>query len=177
MLWMKLGLLLPKGWAGLGFVFTAATAVLAELRFSDTVTTGSVITAAVVIVLSGLFTLRNNLRSFWHDLAVERGAEVESLTKHLQEKDEALAKLNQEKSAELAHHLEEQRTLRQELKNEVAALRASLRVEQAKTDLSALMEQLGRQHTEAMENIALGIQKQQEVINILAHQEEEGDRR
>lgn len=166
---MGLGLFVPKGWIGFAYAGTAFGGVVATLRFSDTVTTGSVITAAVVIVLSGLFTLRNNLRSFWHDLAIERGAQVEGLEQQIRERDAEIVKLHEESKAELAKHFEEQRVVRHELKGEVAALRAQLQVEQAKTDLSALADQLGRQHSEAMANISAGLEKQQEIITLLAN--------
>ena len=170
---LKLGLLIPQGWAGIGYVGTAIGGVLATVQFTNTVTTGSIITAAVVIVLSGLFTLRNNLRSFWHDLAVERGAQVEEQQTRIHDLEVEILKLHEATKDELAHHLDEQRILRHELKGEVAALKAALQVEQAKTDLSTLMEQLAGQHREAMTNISAGLLKQQQIIELLAGREDQ----
>src|SRR5215471_475232 len=133
---MGLSFLLPKGWIGFATCGAAGGALAADLHFSDTITVGSIIVAALVIVLSGLFTLRNNLRSFWHDLAEERMAEIEALQTRLKEREEEIARDREAARGELAKHTEEQRTLRHELKNEIAALNAQLTVAHARTDLS-----------------------------------------
>ena len=166
---MSIGLLLPKGWIGFLMVFAGGSALAVDLHFSDTITIGSIIVAALVIVLSGLFTLRNNLRSFWHDLAEERLAEIQSLHAHLAEREQEIERDREAARETLEKQTEEQRLIRHELKNEVAALHATLRVEQAKTDLSALMKQLGDQHIEAMTQVTLGLEKQQEIIDMLAN--------
>jgi hypothetical protein len=157
------GLLAPKGLSIFGWV-TALLGLIASVQFTNTITVGSILTAALVIVLGGLFTLRNNMRSFWKDLAEERAAKIADLEEDMRQdrataSEELLAAHDQ-----MAKFAEEQRVIRHELKGEVAALKASLQVERAKTDLTALTQMLGEQHTEAMERVATGIEQQQEII-------------
>lgn len=161
------GLLVPKGWALAGWV-GGGTYVLAGIQFSNTITVGSIVVAALVIVLSGVFTLRNNLRSFWRGLAEERGEQVTVLETTLKERDEKIRELQDQARADMEKFADEQQAVRHDLKNQLAEQRALLTVEKAKTDLSALLELLGKQHGEAMEQIATGLGKQDEIIRILA---------
>jgi len=136
---MLLGWLIPRSITSILAYGSSLVALLAQIQFSNTITVGSIIVAALVVIASGLFTLRNNMRSFWRNLAEERGEEIKVLEKHLREREDARAQ-----------DAEEQRAIRHELKNQIAELNANLRVEQTKTDLSALIELLAKQHTEAM---------------------------
>jgi Flp pilus assembly pilin Flp len=52
---------------------------VSSVSFSNTIGLGSIITAAIVVVAAGVFTLRNNLKSFWKTLAEERGEQVKVL--------------------------------------------------------------------------------------------------
>lgn len=127
--------------------------MVAQLEFSNTVTVGSIIVAASITVASGLFTLRNNLRSFWRGLAEERAEQIESLEHTIKERDQKIHDLQEQGRLDLLKLAEEQRVLRHELKNELAAVNAQLAAERAKTDLTALIELLGHQHTEMMEQL------------------------
>jgi murein L,D-transpeptidase YcbB/YkuD len=145
------GLLVPKGWAGVLAVGGVIWGVLGAIRFQDTITVGSILIAALVIVAGGVFTFRNNMRTFWRNLAEERAEQIKVLEQRGQEKDAQIIQLQEAAKAELAKTADEQRAIRHELKNQIAELRASLRVEQTKTDLTSLLEQLATQHAEAME--------------------------
>ncbi len=142
---------------------------LSAIKFEDTITVGSILIAALVVIAGGIFTFRNNMRTFWKSLAEERLEQIKVLEEHNHQKDIHIAELQEHSKLELAKTVEDQRTVRHELKNEIAQLTASLRVEQAKTDLSALLEQLANQHSEAMGNIVAGLQKQDEIIRLLVN--------
>ncbi len=109
--------------------------------------------AALVIVLGGLFTLRNNLRTFWRDLALERAEHITSLEHTVKERDQKILALQEQGRVDMLKLTEEQRVVRHELKNELAAATAALHAERAKTDLSVILELLARQHTELMEKL------------------------
>lgn len=158
------GMLAPKGWA---LVAWGVAVVVASVQFESTVTVGSLLVAALVVVLGGVFTLRNNLRSFWKDLAEERAEKIAALEEEAHDAHAAHLEAIQTAKSEMIEYAEEQRTIRHELKNEIVALKATLQVEQAKTDLSALMQQLSEQHTEAMNLIGQGLDKQSEIIGLL----------
>lgn len=105
--------------------------VVASLGFRDTVSLGSVISAAALIVAAGIFTLRQNVKSFWRDLAEQREQQIEQLR---QDADAALQ--------ERAKFAEEQRDIRHQLKNDLAAATANLTVERARHDLTTVYERL-----------------------------------
>jgi len=165
---LTLGLLVPKGAYLLAAGIGIASTFLANVAFSNTITTGALITAALVVVLSGIFTFRNNMRTFWKNLADEREAQIEQLEAHLAEANQKLHEQELKAAADLAAFSDEQRALRHELKNELAAVNATLTVERAKTDLTALMEQLGTQHKEAMGAVAKGLDKQDQILQMLS---------
>ncbi len=141
--------------------------IVNSLRFTDTITVGSIIVAAMVIVAGGVVTFRNNMRTFWRNLAEEREEKIRVLEEHLHEKDMLITSIHEQSKDEMAKLVEEQRILRHELKNQIAEAAASLRVEQAKTDLSALLAQLARQHGEAMEKMAVGLENQAHILDLL----------
>ena len=108
-----------------GLVVVAA--LVAAITVHDTVSLGSILVAAGVIVAGGVFTLRNNLKSFWKNLAEERGEQVKQLEKELHDK-----------GVEMAAFAEDQRNQRHQLKTELATVTAQLAVEAAKHDLSTV---------------------------------------
>lgn len=164
----SLGLLLPKGWMLVIALAGVISTFLANVEFSNTITVGSIITAALVVVLSGVFTLRNNMRSFWKNLAEERAEQIKVLEQDAADLQKKIHELELKYQRDLAKFAEEQRNIRHELKDELAALNATLAVERAKTDLSALMQQLSAQHTEAMGAVAQGLEKQDQILKILS---------
>lgn len=89
------------------------------------------ITAAAVVIVAGLFTLRNSIRSFWKEQALERGEKIKAL------QAEAEASLK-----ERAAFAEQQRELRHALKNDLAVAQAQLDSELAKHDFTALYSRL-----------------------------------
>lgn len=166
---MKLtwGLLIPKGWAGLLIAASAIGSLLASIDFTSTVTLGSVLTAAVVVIASGIFSFRNNMKSFWRNLAVERQEEIKVLTDKLSDSEERYRELQQQSREEAMRIAEEQRSVRHDLKGQLAAVNKLLEAEHAKTDLSALMEQLGSQHHDAMQRMEEGLMRQGRMLQIL----------
>lgn len=170
------GLLAPKGWGITAWIVGALIPVLANIHFSNTITSGSIIVSCFVIVLAGVFTLRNNLRSFWKGLAEERAEQIVSLEEHLKERNAQIEALQKETKESLMAFAEEQRIVRHELKNQLAAAQASLQVEQAKTDLSALAgqlsslaNQLAEQHLEAMGKIVEGLKMQESILQLVTN--------
>jgi ABC-type multidrug transport system fused ATPase/permease subunit len=161
------GLLIPKGWAGILIAAGAVSSLLASIDFTSTVTLGSVLTAAVVVIASGIFSFRNNMKSFWRNLAVERQEEIKVLTEKLAESEERYRELQTQSREEAMRIAEEQRSVRHDLKGQLAAVNKLLEAEHAKTDLSALMEQLGAQHHDAMKRMEEGLMRQGRMLQIL----------
>jgi hypothetical protein len=151
---MGWGFLVPKTvWPLVLTIGGAVLSVVSRIEFANTVTVGSIIVASSVIVLGGVFTLRNNMRSFWRNLAEERAAQVSVLEQDIKERDGHIRDLQEQGRADLARLAEEERTVRHELKNQLAAATMALDAERAKTDLSSLMELLAHQHAEAMDRV------------------------
>lgn len=112
------------------------------LQFGQTISVTAIVVSALVVVLGGLFTLRNNIRSFWRDLAEERGAEVVELTNEVRELNAKMLAAQHEHAEQLLAEAQAQRDLRHALKGEVATLQHQLELEQAKHDLSAVTARL-----------------------------------
>lgn len=131
-------LLLYKIAAGIG-TLAVASGFFLTVDLTKTISLGSILVGALVVVLAGVFTLRNNMRSFWKDLAEQRDAEVTELQKDLKAKEE-----------EMAAFALAQQELRHELKAELDAAKLLLEGERAKTDLSALLSHMNEQHREVV---------------------------
>jgi hypothetical protein len=164
---MGWGLLIPKGWAGVLTISGVTYGLISTIHFSDTITVGSIIVASLVVIAGGIFTFRNNMRTFWRNLAEERQEQIRVLEDHGLEKDAKIAALQEHAKAEFAKTADEQRAIRHELKNQIAELTATLRVEREKTDLTALVEQLAVQHREAMDRMDEGLRRQTQILDIL----------
>jgi Flp pilus assembly pilin Flp len=117
-------------------------AAVASLGLGETVSVGSIFVAATVVVLGGLLTLRNNLKTFWKNLAEERGEQVKVLEQEV--RDQAATILDNQRVAaeEMIRQNEEQRELRHTLKGQVAELAHKLQLEEAKHDLSSVTTRL-----------------------------------
>ena len=114
----------------------------AALKFGQTVSVTAIVVAAGVVVLGGAFTLRNNMRSFWRDLAEERKAQNDQLEIEVREKQAELLDLERRHAAETLKASDEQREIRHQLKGKLAELGHQLDLERAKHDLSAVTERL-----------------------------------
>ena len=119
--------------------------------FGFNLSDAEVLIAALIVVAAGLFTLRNNMKSFWKDLAEERGEQVRQLERHLREKTDELLQAQLKHSEQMAAFAEEQREVRHELKNELASTAAKLVAEQAKHDLSSVLARI-----DTMEEMLIG---------------------
>jgi hypothetical protein len=135
-------------WLGAGGLGTLAAAV-AGIHFSQVVTLGSVLTAAMVVVMGGLFTLRNNIKTFWKNLAEERGEQIKvmearerelaaELIRIQREGAERLAALQAAHTSEMTQAELAQQELRHELKGQLATTKIELDLERAKPDISEL---------------------------------------
>jgi ABC-type multidrug transport system fused ATPase/permease subunit len=161
------GLLIPKGWAGIVVVSGILSGVIANIKFQDTVTIGSILTAAVVVIAGGIFSFRNNMRTFWRNLAVERQEEIKVLNQKLVESEDRYRELQEQSRDEAQHIAEEQRSIRHDLKTQLAAANKLLEQEHQKTDLTSLMEQLGQQHQDAMTRMQEGLERQARMLHLL----------
>jgi sensor histidine kinase YesM len=159
--------LLPQGWTGLLAFFGVISGLVATVRFSDTITIGSIVVASMVVVAGGIFTFRNNMRTFWRNLAEERQEQIKVLEEHAREREEHMLELQEQYHAQLSETAEQQRLLRHELKNELVSVKALLAVEHSKTDLSALLDLLARQHDEAMQKMEAGMERQMRILGLL----------
>jgi hypothetical protein len=121
----------------------------------------------MVVVAGGIFSFRNNMRTFWRNLAVERQEEIKVLIDKLGESEERYRELQTQARSEAERIAEEQRSIRHDLKAQLAAVNKLLEAEHAKTDLSALMEQLGSQHHDAMQRMEAGLARQGRILQIL----------
>lgn len=127
--------------------------LLADLTFDKTLGAGSILVAALVVIVAGVFTLRNNLKTFWKDLAEERGEEIKVLEARLEKSAKALVDAQTHHTAELVDlqhvHAEEmaglvasERESRHELKGRLAIVEGQLQIEQSKHDLSVVIAEL-----------------------------------
>ncbi len=101
---------------------------------------------AVVVLAGAYFALRNNLKTYWKELAGERAAEIRDLEHRLTEKAEELIALQATHAAEMLTFAEEQREIRHELKAHLAAAQNALTLEMAKHDLSAVVVKIDALH-------------------------------
>lgn len=107
------------GIAGIGSFFAQAT-------FTSTIGLGSLIVGMLVVILFGVFSLRDRKNAGWKDRY---------------EQEQATAKQEREKADGLAERLEEERVIRHDIKDELATAKAQLLVEQAKPNLNEILEQ------------------------------------
>ncbi len=101
---------------------------------------------AVVVLTGAYFALRNNLKTYWKELAGERAAEIRDLEHRLTEKAEELIVLQAAHAAEMLTLADEQREVRHELKASLAAAQHALTLEMGKHDLSAVVAKLDALH-------------------------------
>jgi flagellar basal body-associated protein FliL len=160
-------LLLPKGWAGAVASFGVVTGLVGTVRFSDTITIGSIVVASLVVVAGGIFSFRNNMRTFWRNLAEERQEQIKVLEDHAHEREAQVLELQEQYHVQLAEAAEQQRLLRHDLKGELASVKALLALEHSKTDLSALLDLLARQHDESMLRMETGMDNQKRILGLL----------
>ena len=99
---------------------------LAETRFSNTITLGSIILALLVMIVAGYGAVRSqiakNYRESWQS---EKDLRLE--------KEEALARCHEQMSVER----EEQRAVRHQLKDDLATAKAQIAVLETRTDFTA----------------------------------------
>lgn len=120
----------------------AALAAVTDVKFGPAVSVTAIIVAAFVVVVGGLFTLRNNMKTFWRNLAEERGEQVKVLEGEVREGTAALLEMQAAHAAEMVHERDLQRELRHGLKTEMATVRAELEIERTKHDLTNIQARL-----------------------------------
>lgn len=66
-------------------ILSVAASVLAfDIDFRDQITLGTIITAALMVVLAGVFTVRSKVASIWRDTAEAEKARANNLEQELQ---------------------------------------------------------------------------------------------
>ena len=131
-----------------GLEFMAAT------NFSNTITTGAIISTVVVIAIAGLFTWRAQMASTWKDNYFAEKENREQCEGEIRKLNETLLK-----------EREEQQKVRHDLKNDLA-------VALMKTDLTVHEAQESARHDE-MVVVLKGInQRHDEMVNVLTTMQE-----
>lgn len=110
-------------------IATAGVGGLVAVDFRDQITTGSIIVAAAVLVVAGLFTVRSRIANVWREEAEGEKAAKERVQVELAE---ALR--------ERAAFERDQTELRHQLKNDLAARDLQLQALEAKTDLTSALD-------------------------------------
>lgn len=93
--------------------------VAAEANFKSTIGLGSIIVGMLVVILFGIFSLRDKRNSGWKDLYEQE----------------------REKNTNLLEEKEVERAERHDVKDKLAETKALLEIEKAKPDLSVILEQ------------------------------------
>lgn len=159
------GLLIPKLPVAATTVAGVVGSAVAGVTFSNTIGLGSIVTAAIIVIVAGVFTLRNNLKSFWKELAEERGEQVKVLEEKLAETHEQLVEAQISHTQEMAAFAEEQREVRHQLKNELAVINGQLKVEQTKHDLSTVIARL-----DELDNTLVGASRFDGLVTVISDQ-------
>lgn len=94
-------------------------ALVAQATFTSTIGLGSLIVGMLVVILFGVFSLRDRRNSGWKDLYEQE----------------------REKNTNLLDEKEQERVIRHAVKDDLAATKALLEIEKAKPDLSIILEQ------------------------------------
>lgn len=92
--------------------------LVAQATFQTTIGLGSILVAALVVVMAGVFNFRDRRNSGWKDLYEQE----------------------REKTSNLVDEKEQERVVRHGIKDDLAATRAQLEIEKAKPDLSIIIE-------------------------------------
>lgn len=118
------------------------TGIATAVDFTKTITLGSVILGAVILVGVGIVTARSKIAVIWREEAQGERAAKERLQEELAE----------EKASRAAFEREQQE-IRHELKGELAACKAQLKVMEAKTDLTTALESIRKMNEETVTTI------------------------
>jgi uncharacterized protein YoxC len=135
-------------WSAAGIALPAGA--IAVVHFGQTISVTAIIVAAAVVVLGGVFTLRNNMRSFWRDLAEERKEQIAQLEDEVRVKGTEQLEMERRHNAEMLKVSDEQREIRHALKTKLAEMGHLLDIEKAKHDLTAVTE-----HLDSLDRLAL----------------------
>lgn len=117
--------------AGHAAYLVAGFGIVIGVDFQNKITLGSLLVAAVLIILAGIFTIRSKIATIWREEAEGERAAKERCQEELAEERERRAEFERE-----------QQELRHALKNQVVGLEATIKVLEAKTDLSAAVEKI-----------------------------------
>jgi hypothetical protein len=125
-------------------------AFVAETQFSPTITLGSIIVGVVVIVVSGLFTIRSNVAKIWRETAEGERERGDQLEQKLKQQEEIHLEEKKALNDQIIREREEQQTIRHDMRNELATITLQLDAEKAKPDLSMILAQSKEQYAQAM---------------------------
>lgn len=137
-------------WATHGLVgFLLGDAALAAASFSSTVGLGSIIVGMLVVILFGIFSLRDRRNSGWKDLYEQE----------------------REKNQNLLEEKEQERADRHAVKDELAATKALLAIEHAKPDLQQILEKQRELWTESTKPLVASLERitasQEQMLELL----------
>lgn len=128
--------MLVRGIFGFG---SGIVALVAQTTFSSTIGLGSVMVAMLVVVLFGVFSLRDKRNGGWKDLYEQE----------------------REKCGNLTDDLAKERNVRHDIKDELAATNAKLLVEEAKPNMAAILEDQRKLWSESMAPLTSTLQAMQ----------------
>jgi hypothetical protein len=133
---------------GLFAIFVTSAGVLAVVDFSQTITLGSILIAFIILVVSGVFTVRSRIATIWRQEAEGERAAKERLEEELA--DERVSRVEFEK---------QQQELRHDLKDQISGLKSQLKVMEARTDLTAALETIQKINEHTTESIVDAMHK------------------
>lgn len=116
------------------------TSLVAQATFTSTVGLGSVVVAMLVVILFGIFSLRDKRNAGWKDLYEQE----------------------REKNTNLIEEKEVERTERHAVKDDLATTKALLAIEKAKPDLSVILERQQEMWTDTTAGMAALLKTMQE---------------
>ncbi len=126
------------GRAALSFI--GGVGALFVTDFKTTISLGSVLVAALVVIVAGFFSLRDRRNSGWKDLYEQE----------------------REKNEHLTDDKEGERIVRHAIKDELAQTKALLKIEEAKPDLSVILERQQQLWSDAIGQLTSVLSSMQE---------------
>lgn len=132
---------------------------LAVVDFSHTVTLGSILIAFIILIVSGIFTVRSKIATIWRQEAEGERAAKERLEEQLAAEKAGRAEDMAAEKLDRAAFEREQQELRHDLKDELVACKAQLKVMEAKTDLTAALDAIQAMNAHTTDSIVAAMHK------------------
>lgn len=139
-------------------ILITGAGLFTAIDFSHTITLGSVLIAFLVVVISGIFTVRSRIANIWRQEAEGERAAKDRLVEELAA--EKLSRIEFEK---------EQQEIRHDLKGEIAECKALLKIAETRTDLTGALEAIKELNAHTTEAIAESMRS----ISLLSQQRDD----